>query len=819
MKNYIQIKGTDIKLALSDSEAFPIEKNFSASNISDFERGEKKDFSKEIRAKGHRVLDEYFLQVNTLGDVEDWQGVRETEVDLYINYMHVFSGVMLIRNVEIRKHYNTYSLYLFSGEIGMLNGADSYKLSALDFSDLPTLEFGASGVFSNWNTSSSDVRLCVVDKGIQTYNPRDFDYHSIQPFFKVYYIVRKIGELLGLNFHLDFLEGTDFSDDLNKMIIGRGAKSGLALDNAQIIASTGEVAGEFEIINYATSAVNVATDSLLRVLNTNKTAHLNINNILIPNPAIVGNVINLPYSGLINIELTGTLKITLGADIASYWQSFNELNKAYIHVRVGGVTSAIIECNALTTTGSNTLECTFNKSAQFEVLETDMQIWFSVGLKHPSSSDNTAYFGTVQPADNIEVETTIDSFLFQQGSEELEFGMDYNWNAEVPDMSCGEFLRNMIKMLGVSWYRTGDDVYFYLYRNFYKSNMQAKDWNGKEDNESPITYSILQNEQAKDIYFKFADSGDLDQSIYKNKTGKEFGAGLKVNASKFARAKEEIAIDFSPVALVKYPAVSDYSDLYLPRFINDKGERNEGGIRIGFEKRLEVTGGDKLLRLVDIGGINPGVEHSLIYTVAEFSDTFYCLFSQPKILFHDLDIPIQTLYNFHQDRTDSFISENARMVEANFRIKEDEFNMLVPNDLIKWRGYYWRIVTISDVDYSKSATIKVTLIKQLKARLFSISDAPSLPPIIPSPELLPGNNTSIIEFPDEAVTETTYTFDLINSNITNIAIFAEVDNAGFVQDITAMSDIVVNNNILTIKVNLATGEQKDLNGYISITYR
>lgn len=813
MKNYILIKGTEYKLALSDDEAYPIERHFSAENIKDFEKGVKKDYSKEIEAKGNREVDNYFAEVGVFGDaINNYIGLQEIEVVLFINYSQIFDGVMMIRSATTLQHFNTYSLYLFSKEINMLNEADKYKLSALDFSDLPTLEFNHSGIFQNWGVANPNVRLVLADRGAETANPRDFDISEVTPFFKIGYLAFKIAQLLGLNFIADYF--TDASnplfDSFRKIIIGKGGIAGAELSQQQILDSTGEIKGGLSQVNLIGTMQELAQNYVLTILNTVGATQLYIDNILIPNSGISQNNITIPYQGLISLQIEGSAQIELAG--ANFVQSAESAkNRAIINVRCGGVFVATIISGAPAISG-NSATFQFSKTVQFHNLQTDANLTFTAIVR---KFENNTYSDATFEIDSVATNTTFavnfDSVLFQSASEKMEWDMEWNWNATVPDMTCGDFLRNMIKLFGISWYQDGNDVYFYLFRDFYKPKNQAKNWDGKEDNSLPIVHTILQNEQPKNVTFKFEESGDFDQELYFERTGQKWGEGNKVNPAQFAKQTEDVKIDFSPVSIVKYPNQIGFSALYLPRFLNEKNEPNDGGVRIGFDTRTP-DGATPVARIVNYGGTNPAVSHLTVRTISEISDDFLMLFKNPAIVWHDLATPTENLYNFHRDRTNSFISESARMVTANFRIKENEFRNLSARDLIKWRGYYWRIVSISDVDFSKSTSIKVKLIKFINPKPFIFGS--NLPPIISAPEI----NSSIISIPPNAETETEFTIET-SGMIANISIFADINNSGNMFDVTNKSDIKLKENKIDIKIKSVSGETEPVLGYIAIIYK
>lgn len=746
MNSWIKIKGSPYELPLSDSEAHPISKHFSSENVNDFERGVQRDFSREITIEGSRVAMEYFNSIINWGEsTTDYIGTKRIGVILVINGEQVMEGMMMILEAVKKGFRTSFRVQVFSREVDFLNSADRVKLSALDYSDIPPFVFNWNNVKASWDTNNNIYFWAFVDKGLESDGHRTFPIQTFAMYFYVKYLFEKICNHFGITIDSPLME-----DEFFKGLVygyGGGEDEQLSSGQAANLNIDGELGNDQNTFSahpdpFPTGSYFKVRWSQMAVINPFTT----VNND--PSSQVHNGLITLASTGAYRFHLSG--EVTLIPSHTTFENSFNRNTRNDLLIQIvaeGNVVHEIVKSGFNVIRTAESLKYEFIQTFEVPDLIAGQQILIVTSVVNSDDHTETPTF-YVNGGTSITMYSEIYNFEMEYVNAGLYEGLNVEFNRFVADMSCGEFFRGIIKMLGIEYYIKDDVLTMDYFPNFYKPKAQAINWDAKLDEEEEIRFSVIQNKQSRNINLKFEKVEDAEMTNYVNITGQNWGERKILNASNFSTDETDIKVPFGPVALVKLPAQPEHEDLYIPRFVIDEdGIRKpaKGAPRIGFRIDFPELANPALKRALIIR--DDQSQHILqkYSTIAEFKTNVGCaLFQMPNFVYHDFQMPSKNFYNFHKDRIDSFISDGARMLEASFRLKADDISNLSRKDLVKVRGSYWRVVDIPDVDLSKSVVPNVKLIKYLYLKGVAVTAGINLPQYTASENVSSWKNATFV---------------------------------------------------------------------------
>jgi hypothetical protein len=701
MKNFILIPAQNIKLPLSDDIVFPISISGGAKSVTDFESGSNMTRSKELEIVGSEIVNDFFRQVLDFGDGDlttQYLPTSKIKAVLFLNYEERLSGVLLLKNTIKQGAFTTYSVQIFNETIDFLTRADKVMISQIDTSDLAHI-YKLTNIQDTWNLSK-EYYYGLVDKGFDRVNQRELSIRSFGFYFKMKNLLRRIFKEFGVQYSSIFF---DTDTTFQNVLIGYGGGDDINVSSGTLTNSIVDLSfGKSYDIPIAPLDIIFVTNNSLAFnveLYSSDSAPTIVSDV---GGQVSGSTININYSGVSQVELIGSVVLTVDQALDDTGSTNN--NTLFLNFKIG---SQMVTLQATpTTVASSTI--TYNINQTIDIPNVNNGDLAFIGFVFPILK--LTFTGTRSTSVSI---TTLFTYKLQNISTQLEEGTTVNPSIYLPEMTCAELFKGFVKAFAIEMETIDGVLHFEPFETFYKNRTQAIDMTAKMDREQPITLEVIQNEQPKSITFDLADNKDFEYIRYQNGIGKNYGAKHISQSSFFAVDSVDIKLPFASVESFKYSDKTGYSDLTIPRLmkVKDGGtyEPQLGRARICYP-RIEAV---NVTKRCDIKGTLGGLTPLYTYgTISEITPQYSLLWENPAVSFADFAFPNRTLFSqFHESRLNGYISNEARGFNAYFRLNDFELKTFTRRKLWKIDGSFFRVVSIPDADPSTNAVSKVELIK------------------------------------------------------------------------------------------------------------
>ena len=722
MKNFILIPNKNVKLPLSDDVVFPISINGGASSVNDFEGGNLTVYSKELQVVGSAVVNDFlrqFLDYSGGNENSDYLPTSKVNAVLFVNHEEVLSGVLLVKKCTIIGNEITYTVQIFNPVVDFLTSADKVMLSELDFDDL-LHNFTLSEIQSTWNLTKK-YYYGLVDKGYNRINQREMPLNSFALYTNFKYILTSIFKKFNVNFSSNFISN---DVDFGKILFGYGGGEDVVSNNSLLTNSIIEtsVTGQNDYLIMDAETGDYLVDTTF-YLPTNVKLLSKNGNMIVNSDA--GNQVNTP---IININYNGTSEATItGEVVITTVGEFNtgaNFNNSPIKMILYVGTKKQEVLLYRTSITAKTITYNFNKVLTVPNVHNGDDAYFEI------ATDQMFFLhfisGQVSYGVNVSYDLTFD---LKNINTNLTEGSQVNPAFYLPEMTCADFFKGFVKTFAIEYEYINDVLILEPYDTFYNGRVNALEMTGKIDHSKPINFGVIQNDQPKRINFKLAENKDFESERYIVGSGRAYGDKTMLQRSFFATESLDVTLPFATVVSFKYSLNSNYSDLVIPRIMKVKEtgafEPQRGKPRICYPYVNDIET-KKRVDIVLNAGITPLFQFG---TVREFTPNYSLMWENPAVVFADVILPTKTLFSqFHNNRLNSFIDDEARNLTAYFRLTNFDLKNFDRRKLWKINGAFYRVVSIPDADPSTNATSIVNLIKMIAPRNFrKNANVPYLP--------------------------------------------------------------------------------------------
>lgn len=707
MKNFILINNIGLKLPISDDVVFPIEINGGTKSVDEFDTGSKTTHSKEIDIEGSAVVMDFFRQFLDFGDGDinsAYLPITRIGATLFLNHEERLNGILMLKGATTTGAFTTFRVQIFNNSVDFLTLAESVKISSLPMPEL-SHTYNLTSIQATWDLSK-DYYYGLVDKGFDRVFQRNISISSFGMYFKMRSLLKRIFTFFNIQYSSDFINNDTI---FKKILIGYGGGEDVIVGSLSSIVDVDfgntfvaplmsyDVDLIYDIVKeYAIMPIDTRSDSSLMTINTDAENQVN------------GNDINITYTGTAGYTITGFVDLNFSEPI----KTASDINNIPLRViiTVGSVTASFDAPIASKT--SSKIRYGINTSGLLAGVNNGDVAYVTV-----QTTFDTIYFSATPPSNEpiLTVETSLNLTL-QNSSTKLEEGSVINVPSYLPDMTCAEFFRGVIKTFALEYENINGVMTIEPFDQFYKARDKAIDKTATMDREQPIDLQVVQNDQPKNISFKMAENKDFEAIRYLEGMGSDYGAKMVKNESFFAVDTKEITLPWAPVISFKFSTDVNYDDLIIPRLmkVKDGGtyEPQRGKPRICYPVIYPTT----TLKRFDLVKTDLTVTPLYSYgTVQEFTPDYTLMWENPAVTFAPLALPLSTIYSkFHQSRTENFISNLARKFTAYFRLNDFDLKVFDRRYLWKIEGSYYRVVGVPDADPSSVAVSKVELIKMTK---------------------------------------------------------------------------------------------------------
>jgi len=307
--------------------------------------------------------------------------------------------------------------------------------------------------------------------------------------------------------------------------------------------------------------------------------------------------------------------------------------------------------------------------------------------------------------------------LFELIGTRFNFGSNFIYNLNAPDMRQIDFVNDVIKMHNCAIVpdRLNPNKISIVPYNDYVATGANLDWNSKLDISKDITiYSTVELQKNKTT-FTYTAGEDYLSKLYKD-NGRIYGdykaIGYTINPdttpSTFTTGENTVQLVTRSMPSGNIPGTL----LAIPQFINDKNEFVVPGPRCGYSvNSINVSIYD------DSAGVESVVQVG-IPTLSNYSNAF------PS--FDDFDLnwapevppfiiqtnPYNNLFNLYwRNYMNEIYSPEARIMEAFFALDLSDILTFEFNDVVYVNNAQWRILDITDYKVGQFESTKVKLIK------------------------------------------------------------------------------------------------------------
>lgn len=710
----------NIKLDLSGSTPFPLDLS-----IMDLLEPQKRqrNKSKQVVFSGTANNQAFFysaFDLNIEDNVTSFDSTVKASCQYYKNDVLLMpDGILRLIDVTINNGVPSFTTEIYGESVDIFLLLSEINVADLDWSEYDHT-LSRANIISSWSTpSGSGYRYPLIERGNGRAGTTIWNTTDLVPYVHQREVIYKMFEYLGIEISSTFLETTRAKNLL--FGYGGGDYISQSLSPADTLARRVVITdGDFTYSqsthgNEQQDPFWVGTDYTIRYDYPFK----NISTPLLTSTEdedsldqYVDGVITVARSGNYQLDIAGVLEIDLVG--GNTFQSFSDVS---IRMFKNGQNIYTLQNQNLfmTQTGATTWDFDFNISNSFYFQSGDV-ITFSIDTGY---AIYTRPDGVAQTPLTLNITTTTPiaiSMLSLDSS--VTDGSDVLLSRFIPEIKCSEFLIGFMRQFYIT--TTDPDINgvieFEPLVDFYQQTNKFDDISKKIDHLKPIVVKPSANEYQKNHVFMYKNNKDTDNVNYFEQYANNYGDYTFIQGSFYSKGDNKIELPWSNI--VPYEISTG---IIVPRFViidNNGGVKgNKGNPRVMMWNGLK--NGSWTFRNTDdptdfqVLTTYPCVHHFDNWENPTFDLNFQLI---ERVYYPaSLVTTINCFSEYYSIITNEMTSPNGRIVDVYVKwnendVKNRDFSLFIMID-----GALFRLNKISDFDNDKSTSVKIQLLKVLKA--------------------------------------------------------------------------------------------------------
>ena len=733
-------------LDVAEGTRFPI--NISASDIRDV-GSRSGTYSKTVVLAGtenNNTLLNYYFEVNIQAGTFDINKIQKCvvyqdgEVILDNAVIRLLSVSEILGNIQ-------YEAQVLDTTSDLFTQINDKFLTDIDFTDL-NHTYNSTNVSATFNNGNAQGYAYLLPFS----NENEYSLQQCKPAIFVKTYLDRMFAKAGKKYTYSDAELLGFSD-LILPYNGDTLKISEERLNQLEVKATKAI---FEASNTSTGGTSMSGINNITTLTEVK----DLDNLYNPTTGVYTSPVDtLPYSGTINYEIKGKLRLkwrnTNGHEVYFVRNNYilfsnqntvafdTTLKAEFVWNNNGVVHQAfpIDETTIRSTTGSNGAPSNLYKipNGTTTVKEVDLNVIagvkdvgelddllqrlrvtlmsvdsaFSFAFYSPTLSEYVSVAIVAELAD-LEIRVIPTPFA-------LPSGFEMEMNKVIPtNIKQSDLLKSVLKMYNAYLIQTDENTYSIRTRDAYFDIGDTKDWTFKLDLDKERTITFIPELTSKEVLFSYKpDDKDVVNDGYTKATNSIYGQQSFLFSNQYARGKDVQELIFSPTphSLTSFGA-------YLP-MINGFAPKNN--LRILLHNGVEDCQTYTILDTIN-SGATLSTYPQIIHLNDPTSPTYDINFGICDFYFYNLTyFTPNTLFNRYYLRQMNQIN-NGKLMSAYFNLSPSDIRNIKLNDKIKVGNTLWNINKVIDYDANSNSVTKVELISVDDGKRVSPQTTPSTPP-------------------------------------------------------------------------------------------
>lgn len=708
--------------------------------------------SKTIKIKGTQnnnalMYASYSLSLDDINGIGfDFNPNAEITAQIYRNSHLIFDGVANLIDVEIIDKVKYFNVQIYGTAVGLFDLFGNKKLSNLDWSEYDhTLNF--TNIQNSWDTSiilnsvaTSNFTSGVPDGFGYLYALVNYGYaanqlilktNEILPLFYVKETMEKIFALGGYTITGDWID----SNIVKRFVYGLGGGERPTIGSSEVAARLISYTQTSAETTVNKNPYNYTQTSAYLKFNYAANNYYTISDITPFTTTLVSDtrsqfsesngIATIGSSGVYN--LSATLNFDLNAfgftvlGVANFKTAFFKLSIVRNGVEIG---SDFFNQNTIGSYSHDVnIQAQLDAGDEVEfVWQVSFEGWVAIltgnspgilGITHEVSS------GTVK---------------IEAINQEIVDGDTVYLSNYLPDMSCRDFVKDMITMFNLYFSEPNEsnEIRIESFNDYYDTTDNAENWSNILDISKTQKISSNAGIEGKNYMFKWAEDRDMYKSIYFNEFGSDYGDLNYTIPTTFKKGDKVFQVGFTQTVPI------DVSGLIIPQIVK---RDEQTGLQVSHKGKPRIyiynglPSGNWTLVNSSTGSTSSESRYPQVHHVDDVdSPTFDLNFGVPKKIYYTTTS--YTTNNLFAENYDRYIKEltssDSKIYNASFNINETHLTGEHMRRLVNVDGVVFRKNIINDFDATGYETTMVQLVKVLEANQRATRTQLSLSDVISS---------------------------------------------------------------------------------------
>lgn len=712
----------DREIDLNTDVVFPL--TYSISDVKEPQK-RKRNSSKTIVLPGTQINNSFFQSAYDLNisDIRgdsvgfDFDPTLRYPSRVLRNGKEIFRGTANLQKVVQEDGVNEFHIVLYSDITNMFQALGDLTVAELGWEEYDH-ELSVANIQASWDAPvGSGYVYPLIDFGFAT-NLLKYNTNHLRTYVYVKEIIEKCFERTGFT-----LSGGFFNTAQNKKLIwGSGGGEILDINAAQIDDRLVDFSGDGTalIVRSASSTESFGIVSYWSRYDYGKVFNFSDNDDM--TITLVQDTLGQMDEGTGELVLayTGNYRLTITSNITIDY-SFSgvgvvNLFKFRIELRIfrnfSKIASVEFNISADVINGSETFDLDLIQELELDTSDIITVSWFI------STTGTKSLFDPGNLEINVDFNDSI-TFDFESLDSDILDGDTVNVARFLPKMKAKDFLQDMITMFNLYMNEPNDQAQILLVSQdqYYLDTDDTDNWSDKLDRKAKIEIMPASNIQGKTYSFKWAEDrdyykqlyfetygqGELDYGDYNYEVPSTFKVGVKKYQLKIAQS---------------IPVQLEGTNIIIPRIVKiDEGTMlsspHKGKPRMFFYNGKRASDDWQLVNS------DTGVPTTFnVYPVAHHlndidTPTFDLNFGVPFWVYYEApDYETGNLWtDFHAQFIRELTSKDSKMVNAFFRLTEEDLYENFQRRLVNIDGVVYRKNIIKEFRATANETTKVELLK------------------------------------------------------------------------------------------------------------
>ena len=286
----------------------------------------------------------------------------------------------------------------------------------------------------------------------------------------------------------------------------------------------------------------------------------------------------------------------------------------------------------------------------------------------------------------------------------------------LPDMRAADFLRDMITLYNLYMSEPDQDnvVKFDPIDDYYFDTTDTDNWTDKLDRAKPINIKAAQSIEGKTYNFRWAEDRDYYKNLYFETYGMDYGDKVYDVPSTFKKGEKNYTLKHAQSC----PVQIEGTDIIIPRIVGlDEtslvSKPYTGKPRLYFYNGLQPCDDWDLVNADTLVATTYNTYPQAHHLNSLTFPTFDLNFGVPQAVYYTAtDYTTNNLWEvYYQSYIRELTGRDAKLVNASFYLREDDFYFGFMRRLVNIDGTLYRKNIIKDYKAQSEETTKVELIR------------------------------------------------------------------------------------------------------------